>query len=552
MPLSKKILYSLASVGLFSTQLLSTVPMTKAESVIKHNDNTLNNKAIVVEGTNVTVKPSYTNNNITLRNIEELPVKNNEIITSSLSLETANSNKNEITITKKSNIRMILTGKFKLSNTEDLSNIVLFTPLTNEFFQSANDNSSINLKIDIPKNQVTTEIQRELETASPSVWNSSSDTTDITSLGKIKNQNGIISWGINNPNIAKLLKNLDYRSTLNATFTPTNETAISTKINSYLVLNSEIAKSEDQIITYKSQNNNDNSLNNSNDNSDQSVSTNKPINSNNSDELNTARKNAYRIVEKNKNLTDEQKNAFESLIDKSVTIDQINAISALATSIINNSNSSNTEKENISKDKLTFTKQAYQNEIKLLSNLNDRQKVLYSMLIDTSDSTSNMDKILEVAKMQDSEQLGLNSNKLNKQNENNTNTNLIDNNNNKDKPNSNNNLSNNSNNSSSTEQNTDPNNKAVRQNFSDTKYNNSSDPNTNKTKDTINSNKDIDKDKDKDTTTFSNKSSNSKGASNSNDFNKVLAQENGNGYEKIAQTGIKQETFLNWLSNLFK
>lgn len=576
MSLPKKILYSIASVSLFSTQLLASVPIAKADSNVSNiakNENTLSNNSVVIEGTNVTVKPTTTENNLTTRNVEANPINNINVITGSL--ENDNANKNEITITKKCNIKITLAGKFKLSNAEDLTNIVLFTPLTDEFLPSLNDDQLASLKVVIPTNQVTATIEAELASVMPNTstnaWENDSNTKDITPLGKIKNQNGVISWGINNANVAKSLQNLDYKTTLSATFTPTNQTALSTRINSYLILNTEVSKSPDQTIIYKSQNSNNNintsNTNTTNTNNDQSNTTNKPV----SDEINTARKNAYRIVEKNKNLTDDQKNAFESLIDKSITIDQINAIAALATSITNNnsnnsngsSNSSNglTSGSNgsssssnglttgsVSKDSLTITRQIYQNEINRLSKLDDRQKALYSMLIDTTESKLIMDKIVEVARMQDNEQQ---SSKKEDLNINGTSTNLNSSNNNKDNLNSKNNLNSGSNNGhkSESEKNTnDLNNKDIGQTLNGTKDNNSTNPNANEIQDTTNTKSN----KDTGTTTFSGRSSDAESSSRTNDPNRVLAQQNGDGVQKMAQTGVKRESFFHWLSNLFK
>lgn len=102
-------------------------------------------------------------------------------------------------------------------------------------------------------------------------------------------------------------------------------------------------------------------------------------------------------------MTKDQKVALEKLADQTTSIDQLNAIGALAKTLTNAKTDASTN-PNTPKNDLAAAKTVANKTIDQLKNLSDVQKSLYKQLINVSTTSNGINRLVEVAKFQDSEQ----------------------------------------------------------------------------------------------------------------------------------------------------
>lgn len=102
-------------------------------------------------------------------------------------------------------------------------------------------------------------------------------------------------------------------------------------------------------------------------------------------------------------MTKDQKVALEKLADQTTSIDQLNAIGALAKTLTNAKTDASTN-PNTSENDLAAAKTVANKTIDQLKNLSAVQKSLYKQLINVSTTSNGINRLVEVAKFQDSEQ----------------------------------------------------------------------------------------------------------------------------------------------------
>lgn len=391
----KKNLLKITSATLLSAQLLGTPVIANAA------------QTVTVPNTSISVKTSKSADKEARTVASQNTATNPATIREKLALDTAD-NQNTLTVTGQSPVAILNEGIFQAPQQTDqsepaqpteLKNIVLFTPLTDDFKITEN-NGQVPLKIVIPNNQVTDELRVALTKATTtnksagSPWHDDADTdintTDITPLGKVSVKDNIISWGVSDPQVAALLNGVNYKAKAKTTFTPTDQTK-QTDVVSYLVINDEVIKSPNQTITY------------------QKPDTPKPDTptpdtpATNQTTLNDEKKVVTQAIESNTGLTKDQKVALEKLADQTTSIDQLNAIGALAKTLTNAKTDASTN-PNTSENDLAAAKTVANKTIDQLKNLSAVQKSLYKQLINVSTTSNGIDRLIEVAKFQDSEQ----------------------------------------------------------------------------------------------------------------------------------------------------
>lgn len=391
----KKNLLKITSATLLSTQLLGTPVIANAA------------QTVTVPNTSISVKTSKSADKEARTVASQNTATNPATIREKLALDAAD-NQNTITVTGQSPVAILNEGIFQAPQQKDqskpaqpteLKNIVLFTPLTDNFKITEN-NGQVPLKIVIPNNQVTAELRVALTKATTtnksagSPWHDDADTdintTDITTLGKVSVKDNVISWGVSDPQVAALLNGVNYKAKAKTTFTPTDQTK-QTDVVSYLVINDEVIKSPNQTITY------------------QKPDTPKPDTpkpgtpATDQTTLNDTKKAVTQAIESNTGLTKDQKVALEKLADQTTSIDQLNAIGALAKTLTNAKTDANTN-PNTPKNDLAAAKTVANKTIDQLKNLSAVQKSLYKQLINVSTTSNGINRLVEVAKFQDSEQ----------------------------------------------------------------------------------------------------------------------------------------------------
>lgn len=396
----KKNLLKITSATLLSAQLLGTPVIANAA------------QTVTVPNTSISVKTSKSADKEARTVASQNTATNPATIREKLALDAAD-NQNNLTVTGQSPIAILNEGIFQAPQQTDqskpaqpteLKNIVLFTPLTDDFKITEN-NGQVPLKIVIPNNQVTDKLREALTKATTtnksaeSPWHDDADTdintTDITRLGKVSVKDNIISWGISDPQVAALLNGVNYKAKAKTTFTPTDQTK-QTDVVSYLVINDEVIKSPNQTITY------------------QKPDTPKPDTpkpdtpkpdtpATDQTTLNDSKKVVTQAIESNTGLTKDQKVALEKLADQTTSIDQLNAIGALAKTLTNAKTDASTN-PNTPKNDLAAAKTVANKTIDQLKNLSDVQKSLYKQLINVSTTSNGINRLVEVAKFQDSEQ----------------------------------------------------------------------------------------------------------------------------------------------------
>lgn len=391
----KKNLLKITSATLLSAQLLGTPVIANAA------------QTVTVPNTSISVKTSKSADKEARTVASQNTATNPATIREKLALDAAD-NQNTLTVTGQSPVAILNEGIFQAPQQTDqskpaqpteLKNIVLFTPLTDDFKITEN-NGQVPLKIVIPNNQVTDKLREALTKATTtnksaeSPWHDDADTdintTDITPLGKVSVKDNIISWGISDPQVAALLNGVNYKAKAKTTFTPTDQTK-QTDVVSYLVINDEVIKSPNQNITY------------------QKPDTPKPDTpkpdtpATDQTTLNDSKKVVIQAIESNTGLTKDQKVALEKLADQTTSIDQLNAIGALAKTLTNAKTDASTN-PNTPKNDLAAAKTVANKTIDQLKNLSDVQKSLYKQLINVSTTSNGINRLVEVAKFQDSEQ----------------------------------------------------------------------------------------------------------------------------------------------------
>ena len=396
----KKNLLKITSATLLSAQLLGTPVIANAA------------QTVTVPNTSISVKTSKSADKEARTVASQNTATNPATIREKLALDAAD-NQNTITVTGQSPVAILNEGIFQAPQQTDqskpaqpteLKNIVLFTPLTDDFKITEN-NGQVPLKIVIPNNQVTDELRVALTKATTtnksagSPWHDDADTdintTDITPLGKVSVKDNIISWGVSDPQVAALLNGVNYKAKAKTTFTPTDQTK-QTDVVSYLVINDEVIKSPNQTITY------------------QKPDTPKPDTpkpdtpkpdtpATDQTTLNDSKKVVTQAIESNTGLTKDQKVALEKLADQTTSIDQLNAIGALAKTLTNAKTDASTN-PNTPKNDLAAAKTVANKTIDQLKNLSAVQKSLYKQLINVSTTSNGINQLVEVAKFQDSEQ----------------------------------------------------------------------------------------------------------------------------------------------------
>ena len=396
----KKNLLTITSATLLSAQLLGTPVIANAA------------QTVTVPNTSISVKTSKSADKEARTVASQNTATNPATIREKLALDTAD-NQNTLTVTGQSPVANLKEGIFQAPQQTDqskppqpteLQNIVLFTPLTDDFKITEN-NGQVPLKIVIPNDQVTDELRVALTKATTtnksagSPWHDDADTdintTDITPLGKVSVKDNIISWGISDPQVAALLNGVNYKAKAKTTFTPTDQTK-QTDVVSYLVINDEVIKSPNQTITY------------------QKPDTPKPDTpkpdtpkpstpATDQTTLNDEKKVVTQAIESNTGLTKDQKVALEKLADQTTSIDQLNAIGALAKTLTNAKTDASTN-PNTSENDLAAAKTVANKTIDQLKNLSAVQKSLYKQLINVSTTSNGINRLVEVAKFQDSEQ----------------------------------------------------------------------------------------------------------------------------------------------------
>lgn len=386
----KKNLLKITSATLISAQLLGTPVIANAA------------QTVTVPNTSISVKTSKSADKEARTVASQNTATNPATIREKLALDAAD-NQNTLTVTGQSPVAILNEGIFQAPQQTDqskpaqpieLKNIVLFTPLTDDFKITEN-NGQVPLKIVIPNNQVTDELRVALTKATTtnksagSPWHDDADTdintTDITPLGKVSVKDNIISWGVSDPQVAALLNGVNYKAKAKTTFTPTDQTK-QTDVVSYLVINDEVIKSPNQTITY------------------QKPAAPKPDTpATDQTTLNDAKKVVTQAIESNTGLTKDQKVALEKLADQTTSIDQLNAIGSLAKTLTNAKTDTSTN-PNTSKNDLAAAKTVANKTIDQLKNLSAVQKSLYKQLINVSTTSNGINRLVEVAKFQDSEQ----------------------------------------------------------------------------------------------------------------------------------------------------
>ena len=391
----KKNLLTITSATLLSAQLLGTPVIANAA------------QTVTVPNTSISVKTSKSADKEARTVASQNTATNPATIREKLALDAAD-NQNNLTVTGQSPIAILNEGIFQAPQQTDqskpaqpteLKNIVLFTPLTDDFKITEN-NGQVPLKIVIPNNQVTDELRVALTKATTtnksagSPWHDDADTdintTDITPLGKVSVKDNIISWGISDPQVAALLNGVNYKAKAKTTFTPTDQTK-QTDVVSYLVINDEVIKSPNQTITYQKPDT-------------PKPDTPKPATpATDQTTLNDEKKVVTQAIESNIGLTKDQKVALEKLADQTTSIDQLNAIGALAKTLTNAKTDASTN-PNTPKNDLAAAKTVANKTIDQLKNLSAVQKSLYKQLINVSTTSNGINQLVEVAKFQDSEQ----------------------------------------------------------------------------------------------------------------------------------------------------
>lgn len=396
----KKNLLKITSATLLSAQLLGTPVIANAA------------QTVTVPNTSISVKNNKSADKEARTVASQNTATNPATIREKLALDAAD-NQNTLTVTGQSPVAILNEGIFQAPKQTDqskpaqpteLKNIVLFTPLTDDFKITEN-NGQVPLKIVIPNNQVTDELRVALTKATTtnksagSPWHDDADTdintTDITPLGKVSVKDNIISWGVSDPQVAALLNGVNYKAKAKTTFTPTDQTK-QTDVVSYLVINDEVIKSPNQTITYQKQDT-------------PKPDTPKPDTpkpdtpATDQTTLNDAKKVVTQAIESNTGLTKDQKVALEKLADQTTSIDQLNAIGALAKTLTNAKTDASTN-PNTSKNDLAAEKTVANKTIDQLKNLSAVQKSLYKQLINVSTTSNGINRLVEVAKFQDSEQ----------------------------------------------------------------------------------------------------------------------------------------------------